>query len=55
MLVQLDEPELLIRALKAIANERRGKSWKIVAAWAGHTEDALKVANEPPRANRPEP
>jgi hypothetical protein len=51
-LAALDEPELLIRALKKTASERHTKSWKIVAAWAGHTEDALKVANEP-GPNRP--
>jgi hypothetical protein len=48
----MDEPELLIRALKKLAHERHEKKWKLVATWAGYTEDALRVANEP-GPNRP--
>jgi hypothetical protein len=52
LLAALDEPELLVRALKKLADERRGKGWAVVKTWAGYTEEALRIANEP-GPNRP--
>jgi hypothetical protein len=47
LLVTLDEPELLIRTLRKIANGRRGRSLDIVAWHAAAAEEALRDANEP--------
>jgi hypothetical protein len=52
MLVTLNEPELLMRALHRLAGERTSRSWGVVARYAGIAEEALKAANEPP-VNRP--
>jgi hypothetical protein len=51
MLAALDEPELLMHALRKLANARPGKSWAIIDQHVGYAITSLKVANEPaPRA-----
>ncbi len=48
MLAALDEPELLMQALRKLANARPGKMWAIVDQHVGYAITSLKVANEPP-------
>jgi len=48
MLAALDEPELLMLALRKLANARPGKFWAIIDQHVGFAIQSLKHANEPP-------
>ena len=47
LLVELDEPELLMKELAQIANSRPGKSWQIVDQYTRYALVSLKNENEP--------
>jgi hypothetical protein len=48
MLAALDEPELLMLALRKLANSRPGRMWGIVDQHVGFALASLKHANETP-------